>query len=273
MVMKKNRSEEFRALWAKSNRNRVPLLFTILVRLTIAAGFVFYICNYLSRFTPAVMITLGIAAVLLMVFSRTVKQRSILLERLFINNLRSRDIEAQVHGRKRPLYEGRLLDRDIHIADFDVPSDSKWMGQTLAQLSLGHQYGVHVSSIMRGGRRLNIPDGDYVIYPGDRLQVIGSDDQLAKFGIALKTELIGEDPYLEQREMKLRQLIIGDDSPFIGKTLQESGIRSLYSCMVVGIEEGKENLSPVNPQRRFCAGDIIWVVGEQEALDALLTTP
>ena len=269
MVMKKNRSEEFRALWAKSNRNRVPLLFTILVRLTIAAGFVFYICNYLSRFTPAVMITLGIAAVLLMVFSRTVKQRSILLERLFINNLRSRDIEAQVSGKKRPLYEGRLLDRDIHIADFTVPADSAWMGRTLKQLNLGHQYGVHVSSILRGGRRINIPDGSNIIFPGDRLQVIGSDDQLAKFGHAVVTEVQEEDFDLERREMKLQQLIIDNDSPFVGKTLSESGIRSQYGCMVVGLEEGHENLSPVKPNRPFQEGDIIWVVGEVDSLKEL----
>ena len=270
MVMKKNHSEEWKALWRESNRNRLPLLFTILVRGTIAVSFIFYICNYLSRFSSAVMITLGVVAIVLMVFSRTVKHRSILLERLFINNLRGRDIEAQVRGKKRPLYEGRLLDRDIHIADFEVPSDSLWMGQTLKQLSLGHKYGVHVSSIMRGGRRLNIPDGDYVIFPGDRLQVIGSDQQLASLGQALQTELLGEDYDLEQREMKLRQLVITSKSPFIGKTLEESGIRSQYSCMVVGLEEGKENLSNVSPKRRFEEGDIIWVVGEQEALDALL---
>ncbi|MBQ8487451.1 MAG: cation:proton antiporter [Prevotella sp.] len=271
MVMKKNRSEEWKALWAESNRNRLPLLFTVLVRMMIAVSFIFYICNYLSRFSSAVMITLGVVAVVLIILSRTVKHRSIVLERLFVNNLRSRDIEAQVHGKKRPLYEGKLLDRDIHIADFEVPADSQWMGQTLKQLSLGRKYGVHVSSIMRGGHRLNIPDGDYIIFPGDRLQVIGSDEQLAKLGHALETELLGEDYDLEQREMKLRQLIIGADSPFVGKTLEESGIRSLYSCMVVGLEEGKENLSNVNPKRRFEEGDIIWVVGEQESLDALLS--
>ena len=70
--------------------------------------------------------------------------------------------------------------------------------------------------------------------------------------------------------MKLRQLIIGKDSRFVGKNLIESGIRSLYSCMVIGLEEGKENLSPVNPKRPFQEGDIIWVVGEQESLDALM---
>ena len=270
MVMKKNRSLEFRALWAESNRNRLPLLFTILVRGVIAVAFIFYICNRLTHFSNAIMITIAILAVLMMVLSRGIKNRSIRLERLFILNLRSREIEAQVHGKKRPLYEGRLLDRDIHIADFNIPMDSKWMGCTLRQLDLGRKYGVHVISILRANHRLNIPYGNYIIFPGDKLQVIGSDDQLSKFGQAINEQVVGEDPHLENREMRLRQLIIGADSPFIGKTLEESGIRDTYSCMVVGLEEGKENLSPFSPKRRFQEGDIIWIVGEVSALQALV---
>ena len=269
MVMKKNRSEEWKALWDESNRNRLPLLFTILIRAFIAVGFVFYIIHRLFHYTNAVMITIGIIAVILMVLSRRIKRSSIQLERLFINNLRSRDIEAQVHGKKRPLYEGKLLDRDIHIAEFLVPADTLWMGSTLRQLNLGKKYGVHVSSIIRGGHRLNIPDGDYVIFPGDRLQVIGSDDQLANFKDAVETQIMQEDTQLEKREMKLRQLIISADSPFVGKTLQESGIRSNYGCMVVGLEEGKENLSSFPAMRKFQEGDIIWIVGEEESLRSL----
>ena len=230
----------------------------------------FYVLNALFRFSNAILMIVGLVAVALMVASRTIKQRSIRMERLFINNLRSREIEAQVLGKKRPLYEGKLLDRDIHIAEFEVPSDSRWMGKTLKELNLGHRYGVHVSSIMRGGHRLNIPGGDNILFPGDRLQVIGSDEQLAKFQYSLMNELLGEDADVEKREMKLRQLIIHADSPFVGKTLVESGIRHEYSCMVVGLEEGKENLSPVSPQRRFREGDIIWVVGEEASLKALL---
>ncbi|MCR5270966.1 MAG: cation:proton antiporter [Prevotella sp.] len=270
MVMKKNRSEEFKALWKESNRNRLPLLFTILFRMMIALGFVFYIGQHVSTFGPAIVLTIGVVVVIAIITSRSIKRRSILLERLFINNLRSRDIEAQVHGKKKPLYEGKLLDRDIHIADFDVPGNSMWMGHTLKQLNLGRKYGVHISSILRGGRRLNIPDGDYIIFPGDRLQAIGSDEQLAKFGLAIEKELLGEDMEMEKREMKLRQIVIGADSRFIGKTLQESGIRNRYSCMVVGMEEGKENLTAVPPQRKFVEGDIIWIVGEEESLEQLL---
>jgi len=192
------------------------------------------------------------------------------LERLFIQNLRSRDIEAQVHGKKRPLYEGRLLDRDIHIAEFEVPFDSAWMGYSLKQLNLGKKYGVHVSSILRGGWRINIPDGDYMIFPGDKLQVIGSDAQFTAFREALDKERLGEDKNLEEREMRLRQLVIGSDSPFVGKSLIDSGIRDQYSCMVIGLEEGKQNLSPFSPNRKFQVGDIIWVVGERDSLEALL---
>ena len=270
MVMKKNRSPEFRALWAESNRNRLPLIFTIVVRAIIAIAFIFYICNYLSRFTNALMITIGVIVILLIVFSRWVKHRSITLERLFVQNLRSRDIAAQVYGKKRPLYADRLLDRDIHIADFEVPSDSMWMGQSLKQLNLGKKYGVHISSILRSGWRINIPDGDYVLFPGDILQAIGSDEQFTAFREALDRERLGVDPDSEKRLMKLRQLVISGESPFVGKTLIESGIRDLYSCMVIGLEEGKQNLSAFPPNRKFKEGDIIWVVGEQESLDALL---
>ncbi len=272
MVMKKNHSEEWKALWAESNRNRLPLMFTVILRFGIAMSFLFVVCKQLTQFGSALLIVVAMVIVVLIMLSRNIKHRSIMLERLFINNLRSRDIEAQVHGKKRPLYEGKLLDRDIHIADFDVPANSMWMGQTLKQLNLGRKYGVHVSSILRGNNRLNIPDGDYIIFPCDRLQVIGSDEQLGQLRTALTKEVLGEDPELEKREMKLRQMIIGPESPFVGKTLEESGIRSQYSCMVVGLEEGKENLSPFHPARQFQEGDIIWIVGEQEALDTLLNS-
>ncbi len=269
MVMKKNRSEEWKALWAESNRNRLPLLFTILVRALIALSAIFYVCNYLSHFSSALVITIGVVILVCIILSRWIKHRSITLERLFMLNLRSRDIEAQVRGKKRPLYEGKLLDRDIHIAEFEIPSNSKWMGSKLSQLNLGQKYGVHISSILRGGRRVNIPDGESIIFPGDVLQAIGSDQQFNAFREAIEKEVFGEDTELEKREMKLRQLILAADSPFVGKTLRESRIRDHYNCMVIGLEEGKESLSTVKPNYKFEEGDILWVVGEQDDLDLI----
>lgn len=270
IIMKKNHSNEWKRLWVESIINRIPLLFTIVVRFVIALAFIFYICNYLTRFTDALMIIIGLAVVSLMIASRWTKKRSIKMERLFIHNLRSRDIMAQVNGEKKPLYEGHLLDRDIHISDFDVPEDSSWGGKTLKELHLRERFGVDMSSIMRGSQRLNIPNGDTVIFPGDKLQVIGNDDQLQKFATALSTDLIPEDLEIEKREMKLRQLIISGKSEFCGKSLLESGIRDKYNCMVVGLEEGQENLTKIAPTRTFEKGDILWIVGEESDLQKIM---
>ena len=270
MVMKKNHSEEFKALWAESRINHLPLIFTIIVRVVIASSFVFYICNYLSRFANALIIAIAVAVVLLMIMSRSLKHSSIRLERMFVQNLRSRDIEAQVHGRKRPLYEGHLLDRNVHMSDIDVPMDSKWAGLTLRQLELRQRFGVHVSSILRAERRLNIPGGNTIVFPGDRLQVIGADSQLSKMAEALRSEIYGGDPDIEEKTMKLRQMVVTGGSQLLGVTLRDSGIRSRYNCMVVGIEEGEENLSQMSPDRKFEKGDIIWIVGEEKHLAQLL---
>lgn len=270
MVMKKNHSEEWKNLWNESWYNRVPLLFTVLVRLVIALTFVFTVINHLFHFSHAILISIGLLLIGSIIVSRRIKNRSIRMERMFIQNLRSREIKAQVLGTKRPLYEGHLLDRDVHIAEIQVPEGSKWAGRSLKELEIGSRFGVHVSSILRAGRRYNIPGADDVIFPTDKIQVIGSDDQLKTFNDTITHEIYEDDPDIEKREMKLRQMIIGSNSPFVGKTLSESGIRDAYNCMVVGLEEGKETLSSVAPDYRFSEGDILWVVGETDDITKLL---
>ena len=271
LVMKNNHSDEFRALWIGNRMNRLPLTFTVLARIAIAVAFLFYICNYLARFANAIVITLALTAIALMILSRGLKQRSIRLERLFIKNLNSREIQAEVTGKRKPRFEGHLLDRDIHISEFTVPENSSWAGQSLGQIEFRNRFGVHVSSILRGYQRLNIPGGDCIIFPGDQLQVIGNDEQLTQFGLTLDFETIPEDEHIEEREMKLQKFVISSKSKLIGTDLQNSGIRDQYNCMVVGIEEGQKHLTIVNPSHVFQAGDIVWMVGEKESLAAVTT--
>jgi len=269
-MMKKNHSEEFKTLWTERRTNRPPLVFTVLVRLAIAAAYIFYIANYLTRFADALLITIAFGTIVLMVLSRSLKKRSIRLERLFVQNLRSREIQAEALGRKRPLYEGRLLDREIHMSLCEVPEDSLWAGKQLAELDFRKHFGVNVSSILRGRQRINIPNGEVALFPGDQLQVIGDDDQLTRFAQAMRTEVHDEDAEIEKREMRLQQIIVGPKSPFLDQTLRESGIRDRYNCMVVGLDEGEKNLTIITPNYRFALGDVLWIVGEEQNVKGLL---
>ena len=266
IVMKKNHSEEFKSLWIDNRWNRPMLVLTIVVRLALAAFFIFIITRGFLHISWALTVSAVVVIIVFIILSRRLKHRSIRMERLFIHNLRSRDIEAQVLGKRKPLYEGHLLDRDVHIGEVDVPEGSRWAGKTLRDLKIGNRFGVHVSSILRGRRRINIPGGRTVLFPGDRIQAIGSDSQLAAFNKAVTHDLYEDDPDIEKREMHLRQMIISEDSPLVGKTLKESGIRDTFKCMVVGLEEGGENLTTISPERQFQHGDIVWIVGEAENL-------
>lgn len=271
IVMKQNHAEAFKALWTGRRINRLPLIATILARVVIAVSFIFYICNYLTRFQNALMIAIAVGILVLMILSRRLKKRSITLERLFIQNLRSRDIKAQLQGKKKPLFADHLIDRDIHIANLELPDDSLWAGRTLRSLQLRNRFGVHVSSILRGTHRMNIPNGNTILFPGDKLQAIGDDEQLTLFSHVMKAELQPEDTDIEKHEMKLRCFTVSKTSPFIGKTLRDSGIRDKYNCMVVGVDEGQKNLTLITPSRCLQAGDMLWVVGEQGDLDRITT--
>lgn len=270
IVMKQNHSEAFKALWTDRRINRLPLTATILARVLIALSFIFYICNYLTRFKNALMIAVAVGLLILMLLSRWLKKRSITLERLFIQNLRSRDIEAQIRGKKKPLFADHLIDRDIHIANLELPDDSLWAGKTLYSLKLRNRFGVHISSILRGSQRINIPNGGTILFPGDKLQAIGDDEQLTKLSKAMKAELQPTITDIEKHEMKLRSFTISKTSPFIGKTLKDSGIRDKYNCMVVGVDEGQQNLTLITPSRCLQAGDVLWVVGEEKDLERIL---
>ena len=270
IIMQPNHSDEFKTLWSESHRNRLPLLFTAFIRIIIAVGFTFYIGNYLSRFSFALMISIAAAAIIPMLMSRRLKSRTIRMERQFIQNLRSKEIEAVVLGHNKPQYARNLLDRDVHIADFDVPENSQWIGKTLEELQWASIFGVQISSILRGKQRINIPQASTVIYPFDKIQAIGSDEQLNAFHNAINDAVHPEDHDIEMREMKLRQMIISADSKLLGKSVQNSGIRDRYNCMIVGFDDGNENLTPATPTRTFKKGDIVWIVGEKESLDELM---
>ena len=270
IVMKQNHSETFKELWTDRRINRLPLTATILARVLIALSFIFYVCNYLTRFKNALMIAVAVGLLILMLLSRWLKKRSITLERLFIQNLQSRDIEAQKQGKKKPLFANHLIDRDIHIANLELPDDSLWAGKTLYSLRLRNRFGVHISSILRGSKHINIPNGGTILFPGDKLQAIGNDEQLTKLSKAMKAELQPTITDIEKHEMKLRSFTISKTSPFIGKNLKDSGIRDEYNCMVVGVDEGQKNLTLITPSRCLQAGDVLWVVGEEKDLERIL---
>ena len=271
IVMKKNHSIEFQALWQDSRFNRAPLLSILLFRVVIAVGFIVFAIEEIYKVSTALVVGLAIVLLVLMMLSRRLKKQSIYLERTFIQNLRFREAHAQFTGKQRPKYAGSLLSKDLHLSDFHIPADSLWAGLTLRELSLGHRFGVHVASVIRGNHRLNIPGADVRLFPNDTIQVIGTDEQLSAFARCVEqVSLAAAEDDIERREMFLKQFVVDAESKFLGKTIIESGIRNTFKCLVVGIEKEHGRMFAPNVKIPFEEGDVVWVVGEQENVHRLL---
>lgn len=271
MIMKKNRSEEFKSLWSDSRFNHAPLISIILLRIVIAIGFIVFIIENLFRASAALMVGIAIIVVCAMILSRFLKKQSIVLERTFVRNLHYKEIQQEYLEEKQPEYAGRLLDRDLHLSDFLIPAESAWAGKTLRELDLGKKYDVHVASIIRGKHRLNIPDGNTCIFPNDLIQVIGTDEQLSLFAsVAEKAIHTYDDEDFGKHEMKLKQFVVAKDSPFVGHSIIECGIRNKYHCLVVGIESaGEDVLRTPQVHMPLKEDDVVWVVGEEDDLNQL----
>ena len=268
IVMRKNHSDEWKQLRRRSRMNHVGLWVTFGVRYALATAAIYYVINFLSPFWWVWNTFASVLIVALIIASRHVKWVSIKMERVFLQNLRSREVMAQTNTAGEPGYAGRLNSRNIHIAELEVPEDSAWGGCHLRHLGFSHHDGVMIAAIVRGSHRINVPDGDTMIFPGDRIEAIGSDESLQLFQQRMNHELA----VLPQTASKLllRRLLVREGSPLIGTALRDSGIRSAYHCMAVGFEDADGNIEPATAERVIVRHDAIWVVGEDDSLHTLL---
>ena len=148
-----------------------------------------------------------------------------------------------------------------------MPEDSTWAGKRLSELDISHCCGVMIAAIIRGSHRLNIPDGNTMLFPSDRIEAIGSDESLQQF-----QERLGAAHHAYPQvanKLQLRRVIIREDSPFVGLDLRNSGIRSHYHCMVVGFEDSAGNIIPAQADRIIVRNDALWIVGVDNSLQTL----
>lgn len=268
IVMKKNRSIEWRAIAERGRGQRCWLYLTFAIRFAWCSSLLFYIINFVSPYAWWLHALVAVALLCAMIASRFVKRGSIRLERVFHQNINSRTAVAQVLGRIRPRYATQLRSRDVHFGWLEIPATSHWCGQSLADLALG-QSGLLISAIIRNGKRINAPEASTIIFPDDRLEAIGCDAQLKAMADELHQEVERQNslPDTPSHAMHLRLLPIEENSPFIGKTVATCGLKERYRCLIAGFETATDQLEMPQATRTFEMGDVVWLVGENDALN------
>lgn len=266
-------SREAISLWNSGNHQKAWLVGLQLLRLLIGVVFVSYAISRIFTFTSGMLVGISILMVVIIMFSRRIRRRSLGLEERFNQNLTAREVSAkkrQVIGNQ---FVSSLQAYDIHISDFTVPAESAFCGKTLSQLNIRRDSGVSIVRIVRGGIFTNIPGGGKHIYPGDQMVVAGTDEQIDRFRQMLEGSVKPDNEYRERRtKVALESFTIDADNPLAGQTIMQSGIRDKASCIVMGIMRSGDYIMNPEPSLTFQADDTVLVAGETERLRSFLST-
>jgi CPA2 family monovalent cation:H+ antiporter-2 len=265
IVMKKNRSKEFRALWDDSHFNRGALISLIALRAGISC---MLIMTALVRIFPAYtiwMVIVSMAVIAVIVFFQGFKRQSRRMEARFLENLNQKQQSAPIH----PEMAGRLLSRNIHLEEIEVSPVSPRIGKTLGELDFRRRLGLNIVSIIRGNRKINIPSAGERLYPYDKLIIAGSDDNIRRFINEVQAYNKAQaDDEEAQVHIALSQYVVDEDSPMCGKTLGELNIQQNTECMIICIDRDDDTDAAVSPSFRFREGDALLIAGESDSLAA-----
>lgn len=251
--------------WLNSKYNRSPLISMEFLRLALAIFFIGLLIDKFYSALIAFIIAIPVTLLVLFILSKRLQFFYNLLEKRFLTNLNER--EAQMNLKTNL----NIAPWDAHLTDFEVDTGSLLMGKTLQELALREKYGVNIALIERGKELIAIPGRDERLFPGDKLSVIGTDEQLQRFRAAIEMPDNVEEFLVQKPDILLRRVFIAKNSPLINKSIRESAIREKKQGLVVGIErEGQRMLNP-DSKEIFMEGDIVWIVGSKESMSSLIS--
>lgn len=269
IMMKKNRSEEFKNLWQDNRLNRGALISLIVFRISICIILVLMVLIPLFPRLTVLMVIISLAVVTLIIFSQGFKKQSRRIEARFLENLNLKQRLDEKKAAILPTVANDLRSKNIHISEFEISQSSTSVGKTLRELNFRQRTGVNIVTIIRGSKKINIPDGNERLYPFDKLVVSGSDEEMQKLSQYLEDKRLNSLKEEEaQHHISLSQYLVEEGSPLIGKTIANAGITQKTECMVIGIDRDDESIINFTPTFMFDEGDIIWLAGEKDKLNS-----
>lgn len=233
----------------------VPLVAMRIVRYLIALLFIVYFIGLSYRASIAWLVGVGFFILIIVFDSTKLFNRYRRIEKKFMDNLNIRE-------NTRLGINNNIID-DLHQAYIDVGPSATFVGDRLKNTGLRKNYGVSISSIQRGQKRIPLPSGDTRIFPGDILGVIGTDEQIKKLNDDLEsrkkatTQINDVQPVVELKSLKL-----SDNSPIIGKPLRDTDLRKDFYSMLIKVFRKDDGYIQPDPSLVLEPGDVVWVVGD-----------
>ncbi len=263
LAIKRIERQAYSNLWLNRKINRGPLIAIEIARIALAVLHVGILINLYFSLSVAFIVAVLSMGIAITLFNKNLQSFYERLEHRFLSNLNERQMQKSVKQEIAPW--------DAHLATFDVPKEFLLAGKQLQDIKLREKYGVNIALIERGKLSIISPDRYERLYPGDKLSIIGTDEQLGKIEVILEDQIQDlTEPDVQQDEITLQNFTVIKDSRLYNQTIRKSGIREEAKALVVGLEKNGQRILNPDSTVQLHEGDIVWIVGvKQKIVDFL----
>jgi CPA2 family monovalent cation:H+ antiporter-2 len=154
----------------------------------------------------------------------------------------------------------------MSLAEVALNESASGAGQRIADLPLRSKFGCTIVRIERQGIVLSNPGPDTILFPSDKLLLLGREDDIESAEAWLNEikQATENSDQAALSELSLGHLMVPSASRHAGKSLCELGLRSQFGIQVVGIDRGHDSVLSPGPQENLVAGDQLLVLGTPE---------
>jgi CPA2 family monovalent cation:H+ antiporter-2 len=156
---------------------------------------------------------------------------------------------------------GRHPDWDLHMIDCTLPDLADCQGRTIAELDLRARFGCSVVGIERQGFMIPLPAPESVLYPRDKVLLMGTMSQVeaGREFLVLVSGTLDTDSLFE--EVRMDAVDVPPWSPAKGRTLLEISPAKNHGVQIAGIHRGTERILNPDGHEVLKAGDELLVLG------------
>jgi monovalent cation:H+ antiporter-2, CPA2 family len=161
---------------------------------------------------------------------------------------------------------------ELNLADYTIAENSQAVARPIADLPLRKLFACTVVSIERQGITLPNPTADTVLFPNDKLLLLGQDENLRRaqgwLRSAAEADAAAAEP-AKLADLGLEHLTVPATSRHVGKPLGELALNSLFGIQIVGIERDHRPLLSPNRSESLQPGDHLLVLGTPERINEM----
>lgn len=155
---------------------------------------------------------------------------------------------------------------EVHVTDCLLPDLADCQGKRIADLELRSRFGCTVAGIGRQGYLIPLPPPDTVLYPRDKVLLIGTAQQV-EAGKKFLTTVSGNLPAMaEFDDVRMEAITVPNGSAAAGKDLKTLSPAQHYRIQIAGINRGGMRMLNPTGEEVIQGGDELLVLGTPEQI-------